>query len=73
MESESDALVETQILRIHRVAVDDALAKRDGLPAATPDEKPHPLRHQLPKSTKIIFRQLFKVQLRTSIDIQVSG
>jgi hypothetical protein len=71
VELESDAVVEAQILGIHRVAVDDALAERDGLAIATPNKEPHSLRHHLPKSTKIIFRQLFKVQLRTSIDIEV--
>src|SRR5215475_4749095 len=61
VELKSNAVVETQILRIHRIAVDDALAERDGLAIATPDEEPRPLRHNLTKSQKIIFCQLFKV------------
>ena len=61
MELESDAVVETQILCIHRVAVNNAFAKRYGLGIAAPDEVPDPLRHDLPKSTEIILRQLFKM------------
>src|SRR6185312_2448832 len=71
MKPKSDAVIETQIFRVHGIAMNDALTKCHGLAVATPDEEAHSVRHHLPKSAEVILSQLFEMQLRTLIDVNV--
>jgi hypothetical protein len=60
---ESDAVIEAQILSEDGIAVHHAFTESHGPSAAPPDEKPHLVGHHLPKPTKILFCQLFKMQI----------
>src|SRR6185437_15251166 len=61
MKPKSDAVIETQIFRVHGIAMNDALTKCHGVAVATPDEEAHSVRHHLPKSAEVILSQLFEM------------
>src|ERR1700732_2430148 len=63
VEFESDAVIEAEILSKHGVTVHHAFTECDNLSVTPPNEKSHLVGHAPAKSTKILFCQLFKMQL----------
>jgi hypothetical protein len=57
----TETVVETQIFRVHCIAVDNALTKRNSLAVATPDEEAYSVGHHLSEPGELIHSQLFEM------------
>src|ERR1700730_10993595 len=71
MQIEREVVIESDILRIDRVGFRHAHGEGDNLSVLAPNEKADLVRHPLAKLDKIGFRQLFEVQVRPIINLQV--